>query len=335
MQLVKDLVARISVLYPDEMPAPYTELLSNLSKYTSVAGYLQVTKSATLEDLKHFCEETLDLRATSNIEKLRNIEYELPAFWPNIVKILNFEKSNFLPDDLREIVLKLIEIRIDTFRNAEKRSGESRIQWEDEKDHQTMNYPATKLNNYLKNYSVNEKVDRDFCEKNYLKSRKFCHGIFSVGCCCNKNITMGYEILPEQEGAHNPFRFLETRELDHKKLEGVIYDHGCGLDNYILNREPEKYEYLRVLVDGSHWNSHKKMKKSEKQKCGHAGCSDGYNFNTYKPHLPEGVFSQGREQMHATMTKLVPSLRTMFYENFMHVLKMFFGISNLTSKNIL
>ena len=29
------------------------------------------------------------------------------------------------------------------------------------------------------------------------------------------------------------------------KLKGVVFDYACGLDQYILNREPREFEYLR------------------------------------------------------------------------------------------
>jgi hypothetical protein len=32
-----------------------------------------------------------------------------------------------------------------------------------------------------------------------------------------------------------------------------VFDYACGLDQYILNREPREFEYLRLLVDGAHW----------------------------------------------------------------------------------
>ena len=54
------------------------------------------------------------------------------------------------------------------------------------------------------------------------------------------------------------------RDVDMSKLEGVIFDNACGLDAYILNREPREFQYLRCLVDGSHWQGQKKLKKPNK-----------------------------------------------------------------------
>ena len=43
------------------------------------------------------------------------------------------------------------------------------------------------------------------------------------------------------------------RDVNLLALKGVIFDHACGLDQYLLNREPREFEYLRCLVDGAHW----------------------------------------------------------------------------------
>ena len=44
-------------------------------------------------------------------------------------------------------------------------------------------------------------------------------------------------------------------------IEGVVFDHACGFNTYLLSREPRNWEFLRCMVDGSHWSGHKKLKK--------------------------------------------------------------------------
>ena len=34
-------------------------------------------------------------------------------------------------------------------------------------------------------------------------------------------------------------------------------------DRYVLNREPEEFEHVRFLVDGSHYQGMKKLKKKD------------------------------------------------------------------------
>ena len=67
------------------------------------------------------------------------------------------------------------------------------------------------------------------------------------------NVTHGYELMLCRESAHNIFRLLMCRDVNLHQLKGVIFDHACGLDQYILNREPREFEFLRCLVDGAHW----------------------------------------------------------------------------------
>ena len=45
------------------------------------------------------------------------------------------------------------------------------------------------------------------------------------------------------------------------KLDGIIHDFACVLDEYLLNREVKQFQYLRVLVNGSHWQSQKRQNK--------------------------------------------------------------------------
>ena len=85
----------------------------------------------------------------------------------------------------------------------------------------------------------------------------FSFRVFSVGCACKVNVTYGYELMLCKESAHNIFRLLMCRDLDLFALKGVIFYHACGLDQYLLNREPREFEYLRCLVDGAHWQVYK------------------------------------------------------------------------------
>ena len=66
------------------------------------------------------------------------------------------------------------------------------------------------------------------------------------------------------------------------------------------------------------WRSPKNFKAhNTKGKGGHLGCSEGFNWNSYK-HVVDGkVNSQGREQMHSLLDNCAESLRLMSYQNFM------------------
>ena len=53
---------------------------------------------------------------------------------------------------------------------------------------------------------VNGRTDRDLCEKSFNKKTDFSYGVFSIGCACKLNITLGFELMLNKESAHNLFR---------------------------------------------------------------------------------------------------------------------------------
>ena len=101
-------------------------------------------------------------------------------------------------------------------------------------------------------------------------------------------------------------------------------------------REPREFKFLRTLVDGAHWAGQKRLRRPDRSgRGGHIGCSEGFNFNLYKPHLPPRTNSQGREQMHSKLDKMVESLIQMSYVSFMTYMKIFFGLTNLKNKGLI
>ena len=253
-EMVSTLVARLSLSWPEDTPKTYRRFLGNISKYSSVAGFLQVQSAEPLQVLAAFCHRTLDFRSVGTVERQKLVAEELPALWPNLLEILNLEKTDFLPDDVSEIVLKLIQIRTDTFLKAAVRSPDDYVDWTSpNEEHPTQYYPNWPIFRYPKKYVVRNITDCDFCTKNFNDHMDFSYGVFSVGCACKLNVTYGYELMLCKESAHNIFRILMCRDLNLYSLKGDIFDHACGLDQYLLNREPREFEFLRCLVDGAHW----------------------------------------------------------------------------------
>ena len=355
--MIRRLVERISVSWPDDIPPDYKTFLGNISKYSSVAGFLQVLSPQPLQLLEDFCDQTLNLRLAEHRNEQKMVTEELPALWPNILRILFLERADYLPDDISDIIKKLIIIRRNTFLTAAARSPDDYLEWEDtEKEHSTQFYPNWPIWRYPKKYEVRNITDCDFCEKGFNKHNDFSFGVFSVGCLCPYNITMGYELMLCKESSHNIFRLLMCRDINMHELKGVIFDFACGLDQYMLNREPLEFEYLRLLVDGGHWQvsqlvwfsltsmtllslwqGQKKLRQPDRSgQGGHIGCSDGFNFNLYKPYISvKQPNSQGREQMHSKLDKLCPSLKHMDYADYMNFLRVFFGFTNFKNKGVI
>ena len=104
-QMIRRLVERISVSWPDEIPPDYKTFLGNISKYSSVAGFLQVLSPQPLQLLEDFCDQTLNLRLAEHRNEQKIVTEELPALWPNLLRILFLEIANFLPDDVSIIII--------------------------------------------------------------------------------------------------------------------------------------------------------------------------------------------------------------------------------------
>ena len=149
-QLVLALVTRVAE-DSGEIPAPYKKFLGSIGKYTSVAGYLQVLSEDPLLYLSSFCRQQLDPRSSINKDKLVHVMEALPALWPTLLEILNLEKLRFLPNDLAAIVLSLVKIRNETFRNAARRDDEDYVPWESiGEEHPTQFYPNWNIFRYPK-----------------------------------------------------------------------------------------------------------------------------------------------------------------------------------------
>ena len=87
-------------------------------------------------------------------------------------------------------------------------------------------------------------------------------GLFHVGCCCQCNITCGFET------SHNFARLALCRDLNMRRCEGFVFYFGCNLQNYLLNREPREFGFKRVLVDSFHFQNHN-------------SCSSSYDASKY------------------------------------------------------
>ena len=255
-----------------------------------------------------------------------------------LLDILSLEKSSrFLPPDVSSIIQQLIHVRESIFTSAARRfSTDYRwIEDDDAEEVSTQFYPNWPLLRLPKKYVVRNTTDADLCNKHYNRTNGLSFGIFSIGCSCSHNITLGFEINLNPESPHNLFRVLMCRDLDTENLKGVFYDNACNFHTYLLGREPREWEYLRCLVDGMHFRGHKKTKKGGHKSDGHLGCSNGYDGLAYKPHLHDHFNSEGREQIHSLLEKVSSSFRQTNFTSFMHLHRIFFGIRNLKSKGLI
>ena len=317
------------------MPPCYKSFLANIARNTSVRGFLQVMSPEPLEYLEEFSKEVLDVRSHANQHQLHVLQTNLPAIWPDLDEMCTLENSVFLPREVSTIILRLLKIRKDTFLKATPRTNTDYVAWPNkEEEHPTQAYPNFPIFRFPSRYKVSSVADADLCDKAFPDHNAFSAGIYSIGCACEKNITLGFELMLQNEGPKNLFRILQCRDIDMNTLQGILVDHACLVDPYILNREADMLQWKLLLVDGAHWNGMKKLRKPDRTgKNGHIGCSDGFNFNLYKANLAAKPNSQGREQIHSLIEKCTESLRLMNYRHFMIFMKVFFAIKNLEKWN--
>jgi hypothetical protein len=63
------------------------------------------------------------------------------------------------------------------------------------------------------------------------------------------------------------FQLLVTRFPKQPKV--IIYDNGCNLSEYVLNRAPGPFRDTYILNDGFHWKNH-------------TNCGESYNSKLYR-----------------------------------------------------
>lgn len=178
------------------IPNEYLLFLADLSKVSSVTGYLQIKSNKVLEVLQDFIDGSIDICSANQKENLDLIRKEVPALWKSIHSILMLEKARHLKSDMKEILRMLIYMRVHIFETAAQRSSSENIKWEGG-EHQTMYYPLWKILHYPKHYNIgkannkNIQKEEECDKKKSKKGQKWSYGVFSCGCSCSKNITYG------------------------------------------------------------------------------------------------------------------------------------------------
>ena len=193
-QMIFKLVKRVFEDF-QHIPKEYLLFLADLSKVTSVTGYLQITSHKVLEVLEDFLNGTIDIFSANQKPNLELIRKELPALWKSVYSIIMLEKSRHLKSDMKDILRKLLNMRVQIFENAAKRSSSENRKWEGG-EHETMYYPLWPILHYPKHYNIgrgNKNIQKEeLCEKlKRKKGQKWSYGVFSAGCSCSKNITYG------------------------------------------------------------------------------------------------------------------------------------------------
>lgn len=138
---------------------------------------------------------------------------------------------------------------------------------------------------------------------------KWSPGLFVV--CCPHGVIYGFHFLKHPESPNDLFTLLLTRFPRDKLPKVVVYDNGCKLYEFILNRAPWMLKDMVIVVDAFHFGGHQPV---QIHKCPHA-------FDkSFQPAMG-GFNTQYMECLNSVLCLFKNSLRTMRLSTAQHVLQ--------------
>jgi hypothetical protein len=78
-------------------------------------------------------------------------------------------------------------------------------------------------------------------------------GVLLVYCVQHSNC-IGFVLMHDAESPRTVFELMLARFRVQPRI--IIYDNGCNLSEYVLNRAPAQFKKTAILVDGFHYSSH-------------------------------------------------------------------------------
>lgn len=146
---------------------------------------------------------------------------------------------------------------------------------------------------YFPGYRVKRKIteikiptEKFECTKIYKQPRTMGPGILYFFCVTHQKC-IGFIILKKPESLKIVAETIMTRFNIMPKI--ILYDNGCNLNEYILNRYPEMFEDTRIMVDGFHFQSHN-------------NCSHSYDTRSH-PEITNKLNTSLLEQKNARYSK--------------------------------
>ena len=95
--------------------------------------------------------------------------------------------------------------------------------------------------------------DATTCNKLYKKQGRLGAGTLLFWCGIHRKC-LGFYVMKSAESCKTVFQILVTRFKKQPRV--IIYDNGCNLSEYILNRAPGPFQDTYILSDGFHWKNH-------------------------------------------------------------------------------
>jgi hypothetical protein len=148
-------------------------------------------------------------------------------------------------------------------------------------------FPGRPVIRTVKHIPLAAKDEGVTCSKAYNEGGRCSQGVILVYCVEHSNC-IGFIVQNQPESPRVVYELLLSRFRVPPKI--VMYDNGCNLHEYVLNRAPVFFKDTYFLVDGFHANSHK-------------NCMAAYDTTKYL-NMCRGLNSSLLEQKNARFTKL-------------------------------
>ena len=148
------------------------------------------------------------------------------------------------------------------------------------------------------------------CFKFYLNNRRTGAGVCCFWCA-DHSVALGFVVLPKSESLEIVYNTLVTRFPVMPQI--IIYDNGCNLSEYCLNRSPQLFADTIFLVDAFHY-------------AGHTNCSA--SFNSKRSGIMDDLSSVLHEHKNATLAKSKIPAMYMRYDTFVFMFKVMISSMN-------
>lgn len=112
-------------------------------------------------------------------------------------------------------------------------------------------FPAIRAFPHIKIARTDEQ--KETCTKIAKQKNKMGPGVVAFHCL-EHGKCFGFIILQDAESPKIMLDTIVSRLPSPPKV--IVYDNGCNLQEYILNRFPNFFRDTRVFVDGFHYKSH-------------------------------------------------------------------------------
>lgn len=142
------------------------------------------------------------------------------------------------------------------------------------------------------------------CNHAFPKAGSLTGGIFTI--FCKHAVCYAFCIMPSAEGRDELFTFITCYLKECPKV--VIYDFGCALQEFFLNRAPGHSKFMKICIDAAHWPNH-------------IACAPSYNAKAF--YWMARLNTQAAEQNNNALRTVKRSVTRMAQRPFVMVVRMF------------